>query len=43
MLDVKNDLPTLSGVKKCIVNKEVIEKKEPPTLIYNERQKDMPA
>jgi ATP-dependent Clp protease ATP-binding subunit ClpX len=43
MLDVMYDLPSLSGVKKCIVNKEVIEKKEPPTLIYNERQKDMPA
>ncbi len=43
MLDVMYDLPSLSGVKKCVVNKEVIEKKEAPTLIYNERQKDMPA
>ena len=43
MLDVMYDLPSLTGVKKCIVNKEVIEKKEPPTLIYNERTKDMPA
>ena len=44
MLDVMYDLPSLAGVKKCIVNKEVIEKKEPPTLIYNtDRQKEMPA
>ncbi|MBV9277085.1 MAG: ATP-dependent Clp protease ATP-binding subunit ClpX, partial [Candidatus Eremiobacteraeota bacterium] len=43
MLDVMYDLPSLSGVKKCIVNKEVIEKREQPTLIYAERQKDMPA
>ncbi|MDP9017914.1 MAG: ATP-dependent Clp protease ATP-binding subunit ClpX [Candidatus Eremiobacteraeota bacterium] len=43
MLDVMYDLPSLTGVKKCIVNKEVIDKKEQPTLIYNDRQKDMPA
>ncbi len=45
MLDVMYDLPSLHGVKKCIVNKEVIDKKEPPTLIYSEERtkKDMPA
>ena len=38
------DLPSLQGVKKCIVNKDVIEKKESPTLIYQQEQKkDMPA
>jgi len=45
MLDVMYDLPSLQSVKKCIINKEVIEKKEAPTLIYAEdrRSKDMPA
>jgi ATP-dependent Clp protease ATP-binding subunit ClpX len=43
MLDVMYDLPSLQGVKKCIVNKEVIEKKDPPTLIFQEQKKDMPA
>ena len=37
------DLPSLQGVKKCVVNKEVIDKKEQPTLIYQEQKKDMPA
>ena len=43
MLEVMYDLPSLQGVKKCIVNKDVIEKKEAPTLIYQEQKKDMPA
>jgi ATP-dependent Clp protease ATP-binding subunit ClpX len=43
MLDVMYDLPSLQGVKKCIINKDVIEKKESPTLIYQEQKKDMPA
>jgi ATP-dependent Clp protease ATP-binding subunit ClpX len=43
MLDVMYDLPSLQGVKKCIVNKDVIDKKETPTLIYQEQKKDMPA
>jgi ATP-dependent Clp protease ATP-binding subunit ClpX len=43
MLDVMYDLPSLQGVKKCIVNKEVIEKKDPPTLVFQEQKKDMPA
>jgi ATP-dependent Clp protease ATP-binding subunit ClpX len=43
MLDVMYDLPSLQGVKKCIINKDVIEKKDPPTLIYQEQKKDMPA
>jgi ATP-dependent Clp protease ATP-binding subunit ClpX len=34
MLDVMYDLPSMTGVKKCIVNKEVVEQKEQPTLIY---------
>ena len=43
MLEVMYDLPSLQGVKKCIVNKDVIEKNEAPTLIYQEQKKDMPA
>ncbi len=43
MLDVMYDLPSLQGVKKCVINKEVIEKKEQPTLIYADRPKDLPA
>ena len=43
MFEVMYDLPSLQGVKKCIVNKDVIEKKESPTLIYQEQKKDMPA
>ena len=43
MLDVMYDLPSLVGVKKCVVNKDVVEKREQPTLIYGDRQKEMPA
>jgi ATP-dependent Clp protease ATP-binding subunit ClpX len=43
MLDVMYDLPSLDGVKKCIVNKEVVDKKEQPTLIYADRAKDQSA
>jgi ATP-dependent Clp protease ATP-binding subunit ClpX len=43
MLDVMYDLPSLTGVKKCVVNKEVVEKREAPTLIFAERPKDQSA
>jgi ATP-dependent Clp protease ATP-binding subunit ClpX len=43
MLDVMYDLPSLQGVKKCVINKEVIEKREQPTLIYANRPKDQSA
>jgi ATP-dependent Clp protease ATP-binding subunit ClpX len=43
MLDVMYDLPSLTGVKKCVVNKEVVEKKESPTLIFANRPKDQSA
>ncbi|MGA2395345.1 MAG: ATP-dependent Clp protease ATP-binding subunit ClpX, partial [Candidatus Lustribacter sp.] len=43
MLDVMYDLPSLQGVKKCVVNKEVVDKKEQPTLIYADRPKDQSA
>ncbi|MEO7040307.1 MAG: ATP-dependent Clp protease ATP-binding subunit ClpX [Candidatus Elarobacter sp.] len=43
MLDVMYDLPSLQGVKKCVVNKEVVEKREAPALIFAERPKDQSA
>jgi len=43
MLDVMYGLPTLQSVKKCVINKEVIEKKEQPTMIYAERPNDQSA
>ena len=43
MLDVMYDLPSMQGVKKCVVNKEVVEKKEQPTLIFADRPKDQSA
>jgi ATP-dependent Clp protease ATP-binding subunit ClpX len=43
MLDVMYDLPSLQGVKKCVVNKEVVEKKEAPTLVFADRPKDQSA
>jgi ATP-dependent Clp protease ATP-binding subunit ClpX len=43
MLDVMYDLPSLTGVKKCVINKEVVEKKEQPTLIFADRPKDQSA
>ena len=39
MLEVMYDLPSLQGVKKCVVNKDVIEKKEAPTLLYHRPRK----
>src|ERR1700761_63580 len=43
MLDVMYDLPSLQGVKKCVINKEVVEKREAPALIFAERPKDQSA
>lgn len=43
MLDVMYDLPSMTGVQKCIINKDVVEKKEAPTLIYNEQPQDQSA
>jgi len=40
MLDVMYDLPSMTNVKKCIVNKDVIEKKDPPALVYQEQKKE---
>jgi ATP-dependent Clp protease ATP-binding subunit ClpX len=43
MLDVMYDLPSLQGVKKCVINKEVIDKNQEPKLIYVDRPKGLPA
>ena len=43
MLDVMYDLPSLQGVKKCVINKEVVEKREQPTLVFADRPKDQSA
>jgi ATP-dependent Clp protease ATP-binding subunit ClpX len=43
MLDVMYDLPSLQGVKKCVINKEVIDKNEEPKLIYVDRTKGRSA
>ncbi|MBV8150011.1 MAG: ATP-dependent Clp protease ATP-binding subunit ClpX, partial [Candidatus Eremiobacteraeota bacterium] len=43
MLDVMYDLPSLQGVKKCVITKDVIERREQPTLVYAERAKDQSA
>jgi len=43
MLDIMYDLPSLQGVKKCVITKDVIEKREQPTLVYAERPKDQSA
>jgi ATP-dependent Clp protease ATP-binding subunit ClpX len=38
MLDIMYEVPFMSGVKECRVTKEVIEKAEPPILIYEEEK-----
>jgi ATP-dependent Clp protease ATP-binding subunit ClpX len=43
MLDVMYDLPSLTNVKKCIINKEAIETGQAPVLIPTGQTKDVPA
>jgi ATP-dependent Clp protease ATP-binding subunit ClpX len=43
MLDVMYDLPSLTNVKKCIINKEVIDGTQTPVLIPGPQSKDVPA
>jgi ATP-dependent Clp protease ATP-binding subunit ClpX len=43
MLDVMYDLPSLTNVKKCIINKEVIDSAQTPVLIPTGQTKDVPA
>ena len=35
MLDIMYQLPSMSGVKECVINDAVIEKKAPPLYIYD--------
>jgi len=37
LLDILYDLPSLQGVRKCVITKEVVEKKASPTLVYHEQ------
>ena len=43
MLDIMYDLPSVNNVKKCIINKEVIEGLQVPVLIPGPHIKDVPA
>jgi ATP-dependent Clp protease ATP-binding subunit ClpX len=43
MLDVMYDLPSLTNVKKCIINKEAIDSGQAPVLIPTGQTKDVPA
>ncbi len=39
MLDIMYELPSLTGVKECVVGEEVILHKEEPILLYEQQQK----
>ncbi|HDK41210.1 MAG TPA: ATP-dependent Clp protease ATP-binding subunit ClpX, partial [Nitrospirae bacterium] len=34
MLDVMYEIPSRSGIKECVINGRVIDKKEKPVLVY---------
>ena len=38
MLDIMYDLPSLEGVEKCIIDENVVNKKETPTIVYKEKE-----
>jgi ATP-dependent Clp protease ATP-binding subunit ClpX len=37
MLDVMYDVPSEKGIKECLVNEDVVEKREKPVLIYEKQ------
>ena len=39
MLDVMYELPSLTGVKECVINKAVVDKNREPLLIYHQEVK----
>jgi len=39
MLEIMFKLPSLKGVKECVVNKAVVEKELDPILIYDQEIK----
>lgn len=43
MLNIMYEIPSLQGVKKCVVTEEVITKKEEPLLVYSEEEKEQQA
>ena len=34
MLDAMYDLPSKSNVRECIISEDVVERKRPPILVY---------
>ncbi|QJT07855.1 ATP-dependent Clp protease ATP-binding subunit ClpX [Oceanidesulfovibrio marinus] len=40
MLDIMYSLPSLSGVKECVINKGVVEKGMEPLLIYKQQEQE---
>jgi ATP-dependent Clp protease ATP-binding subunit ClpX len=44
LLDVMYEIPSMNGIRKCVITSEVIEKKEAPILIYDHQEEEaMPA
>ena len=39
MLDVMYELPSIDGVKECVISEEVVLKKEEPILLYEQKKK----
>jgi len=39
MLDIMYDIPSMTNVKECIINEDVIAKGEPPLFVYESEQK----
>ncbi len=42
MMDIMYDIPSRSDIKKCVITKDVIDKKSEPTLIKNEELPALP-
>jgi ATP-dependent Clp protease ATP-binding subunit ClpX len=38
MLDVMYDIPSMDGLKECVINQEVILNKEEPILLFEQSQ-----
>nr|HID58319.1 ATP-dependent Clp protease ATP-binding subunit ClpX [Desulfobacterales bacterium] len=41
MLDIMYEIPSMTGVKECIIGEEVIENKDRPILLFEEDSKDV--
>ena len=42
MRDIMFDIPSNPNIEKCIITKDAVEQKAPPTLIYSENKKEEP-